>query len=116
MASILIVDDDENVRYLLTCIFADSYSVIEACNGKEGLEAVRQYQLELIITDMQMPLMSGLSMIREIRASNQEIKIIAFGTFFPGKEEELMAAGANLCLQKPVDIEMLKCTVTEMIK
>ena len=80
MTRILVVDDHESIRSLLrAALESEGYDVIEAENGDEGL---RHYQVEptdLVITDMQMPGMNGLELIRELQGASPWVKVMAIG-------------------------------------
>ena len=67
--NILIVDDEEINRIILSNIFDAEYGIIEAQNGKEGLDAVLRYQerLSAVLLDVIMPEMDGIEMLRELQ-------------------------------------------------
>ena len=78
MARILVVDDDNAVRLLLRSMLERrGHSVVEAENGAEGLQYYRTAPADLVITDIQMPVMDGLQMIKKLRADFPTAKIIA---------------------------------------
>ena len=66
--SILVVDDDEATRKLLHA-YLQQYRVIQACDGEEGLEKFHLHQPDVVITDIKMPKIDGLSLLREIKKS-----------------------------------------------
>ncbi|WP_455585356.1 two-component regulator propeller domain-containing protein [Bacteroides sp.] len=70
--SILIVEDNAELRTFLCNILTDTYIVIEAANGQEGLERALQDMPDLIISDVMMPVMDGLDMVKNIK-SNRNI-------------------------------------------
>ena len=78
MACILVVDDDNAVRLLLRSMLERrGHSVVEAENGAEGLQYYRAAPADLVITDIQMPVMDGLQMIKALRDDFPTAKIIA---------------------------------------
>jgi len=78
VARILVVDDDAAVRLLLrTLLERRGHFVVEAENGDEGLRYYRDAPTDLVITDIQMPVMDGLQMIKELRSAFPTVKIIA---------------------------------------
>jgi|KBSSwiStaDraftv2_1062776.scaffolds.fasta_scaffold328163_2 two-component system chemotaxis response regulator CheY len=78
VARILVVDDDKAVRLLLRAVLERrGHSVVEAENGAEGLQYYRVAPTDLVITDIQMPVMDGLQMIKELRGAFPTAKIIA---------------------------------------
>ena len=78
MARILVVDDDKVMRLLLRAMLErQGHSVVEAENGDEGLSYYRAAPTDLVITDIQMPVMDGLQMIKALRGDFPTAKIIA---------------------------------------
>jgi two-component system, chemotaxis family, chemotaxis protein CheY len=68
MARVLIVDDSEVVRQRLrVCLLDAGHQVLEAVHGREGLELACQHSVDLIIVDVNMPIMGGFEMVREVR-------------------------------------------------
>jgi len=68
MATILIVDDEPIIRQLFQKVLEhDGHTIITAGNGREGLEAMRQQVPDLILLDLMMPLMDGISFLRLLR-------------------------------------------------
>jgi len=89
VARILVVDDDTAVRLLLrTVLERRGHAVVEAENGAEGLQYYRAAPTDLVITDIQMPVMDGLQMIKELRSAFPTVKIIAIS----GEKSGLAAA------------------------
>jgi len=89
VARILVVDDDTAVRLLLrTVLERRGHVVVEAENGAEGLQYYRAAPTDLVITDIQMPVMDGLQMIKELRSAFPTVKIIAIS----GEKSGLAAA------------------------
>ncbi|MDJ0619301.1 MAG: CHASE2 domain-containing protein [Calothrix sp. MO_192.B10] len=108
---ILIVDDraanTELVSKMLTAI---GFSCFEASNGQEGLDKLAEIQPDLIITDLSMPLMDGLEMIKRIRNHKlyQNLPIIvSSASAFSTDKEKSLAAGGNYFLPKPVQLDEL---------
>jgi CheY-like chemotaxis protein len=89
VAHILVVDDDQAVRWLLRAMLERwGHSVVEAANGAEGLQCYQAEPTDLVITDIQMPVMDGLQMIKELRSAFPAVKIIAIS----GEKHGLAAA------------------------
>ena len=66
----LVVEDNTELRNFLNDILSGTYKVFEATNGQEGLEQALQYVPDFIISDVMMPVMDGLEMIRKIKENN----------------------------------------------
>ncbi|HWA16778.1 MAG TPA: sigma-54 dependent transcriptional regulator [Gemmatimonadales bacterium] len=107
---ILVVDDDESLRWVTQAQLRQSgYDVNVAADGRQALEAIRQDPPDLVITDLKMPGMSGLDLLKQIRALHPEIVVIvvtAFGTV--ENAVEAMKAGAYDYITKPVNMEELR--------
>lgn len=111
---ILVVDDDESLRWVTQAQLQQSgYEVTAAASGNEGLASIQQTPPDLVITDLKMPGMSGLELLRKIRADCPEILVImvtAFGTVETAVEA--MKAGAYDYITKPVNIDELRLIVS----
>jgi ligand-binding sensor domain-containing protein/signal transduction histidine kinase/AraC-like DNA-binding protein/AmiR/NasT family two-component response regulator len=108
---ILIIDDNEAIRFQLKNGLQNFYEINEAENGKEGLELAKALQPFAIITDLMMPLMDGNDLSRELK-SNQatsHIPVILMTSMDREPSEwESYRAGVDFYLQKPVQLLMLK--------
>jgi len=117
-STLLIVDDNAEVRESLKqCLEAD-YNVLLAKNGEEGLQKASHFKPALIISDIMMPIMNGIQMIQEIHKKKelQEIPVI-FITARSDTEglEEAYKAGASDYLHKPFSPQELKIRVKNLI-
>ncbi len=115
MSSILTVDDSSSVRMAIKVALAGAgHSVSEACDGSDGLSKARMSKYDLIITDLNMPRMNGLEMIREIRKLPMQTgtPIIFLTTESDvNLKQQAKAAGATGWLVKPfVPDHLLKVT------
>ena len=110
-ASILTVDDSPSIRVALKIALTNAgYSVAEAANGAEGIEKARASAFDLIITDLNMPVMDGLTMIEEMRRMPDQMGVpIVFLTTESdaAMKERAKAAGATGWLTKPFDPDQL---------
>jgi CheY-like chemotaxis protein len=114
MASILLVDDDDQLRTMLSNVLTHAgYQVQEASDGQQAIELYRSHPTDLVITDLVMPEKEGLEMIVEFKRLYSDAKIIAIsGGGGHGRQSYLkMAAafGAQRVLAKPFShAEMLE--------
>lgn len=115
---VLIVDDDVATRRLYSFLLNNGgYTVVEAEDGMEALEKLRQISCSLVITDMNMPRMDGMELIRNIRCDYPQLQVIlitAFGT--PETEKQARRIGANDYLAKPFDFEELEERVRRLFE
>lgn len=104
-ASILTVDDSPSLRMAIRIALTGAgYDVTEAGDGKEGLDKASATRFDMIVTDLNMPIMDGLTMIRELRKlpSQSGIPIIFLTTESDdGMKQQAKAAGATGWLVKP---------------
>ena len=113
MYSILVCDDEKDiVSALKIYLMADGYQVFEAYNGKEALEVLKEQDIHLVLMDIMMPEMDGLTATRRIRSLNrsdaERIPIFAVTAgIFPGDIEKIKAAGMTAYLPKPLVWEEL---------
>ena len=110
-ASILTVDDSPSIRVALKIALTNAgYSVAEAVNGAEGIEKAKASAFDLIITDLNMPVMDGLTMIEEMRRMPDQMGVpIVFLTTESdeGFKARAKAVGATGWLTKPFDPDQL---------
>ncbi|UVC06940.1 response regulator [Rhizobium sp. TH2] len=118
-ARILTVDDSASIRLTTNVALSNAgYSVTEAINGAEGIQKATSGSYDLIVTDLNMPVMDGLTMIRELRKipSQMGIPIIFLTTESDGSiKEQAKAAGATGWLTKPFDPENLVKIVRKVL-
>jgi two-component system response regulator (stage 0 sporulation protein F) len=116
--SILIVDDQYPICYGLERLLSEEYVIYKALNGMEALEIIRHNSdIDIILTDIMMPVMDGIEMIEKVRLDNKDIIIIAMTAVFSGEKiNEVIEKGANQCLMKPLDIPQLELTLKKSIE
>jgi two-component system NtrC family response regulator len=117
METILIVDDEKNYLLVLSAVLEDDgYEVLTALNGSEALEIQKRSDLDLIVTDMKMPGMSGIELLENIKAVDPGLPVImmtAHGTV--DKAVEAMQKGAYSYILKPFDNDRLIIYVKKAI-
>ncbi|WP_322494117.1 response regulator [Chloroflexus sp.] len=108
--TIIVVEDDAATRRLYRFLLRNSgYDVIEAEDGIDALEKLAVHDCDVIITDMNMPRMGGIEMVRTLRQNRSQVYVImvtAFGT--PDTEKNALRAGVNEYLTKPFDFDELE--------
>lgn len=117
--TILAVDDSGSLRQILSfSLKAAGYGVIEAVDGQDGLDKAKQQQVDMVLTDQNMPGMDGLSLIRALRQMKnyQNVPILMLTTESgDDMKAQGRAAGANGWLVKPFDPARLTEVVRKLI-
>src|ERR1051325_2889686 len=117
MANLLIVDDELGMRQFLTHLFQrDGHTVRAAENGRQALELLRVAPADLIISDVRMPDMNGIELLRAARELFPDIEVVlmtAFANVDTAREAFLL--GAYDLVQKPFDNDVLRETVARAL-
>ncbi len=113
---ILVCDDEESIRLLLTEALKSSYEVIEAMDGREVVKIVTREPLDLLIIDIKMPGTHGLEAIERIRERNATIPIIICSAYRL-MEDDIVVKTSDVAafITKPINIKELKTKVFELI-
>lgn len=116
---ILVVEDNENNRRLIRDVLLYyGYEVIEAGDGVEGVRLAKEHLPDLILLDIQMPVMNGFTALNVLREApeTKNIKVIAMTSFaMTGDKERIMAAGFDDYISKPIDTRELPKLVERML-
>lgn len=116
--TILIVEDNNEVRNLIYEIFKDSFNVIVATNGIEGLEFSRNYEIDVIVSDLMMPKMDGLEMCENLKSDirTSHIPVILLTARTSSKvQKKGYETGADIYITKPFNAETLKLQVHNIL-
>ena len=117
METILIVDDEKNYPRILGAVLEEEgYEIFTANSGPEALETLDGTDVDLVLTDMKMPIMDGIQLLENIKAKDPELPVImmtAHGTV--DKAVEAMQKGAYSYILKPFDNERLIIYVSKAI-
>ena len=119
MRRILAVDDSPSMRQMVSFTLARAgYDVIEACDGVEALEMAKRDPVDLVLTDVNMPNMDGISLIRELRElpDYAHTPILTLTTEGGSDKKQLgRDAGATGWILKPFNPEVLVDTIEKVI-
>ncbi|MEW6115422.1 MAG: response regulator [Nitrospirota bacterium] len=117
---VLIVDDSASMRQLVSFALKDAgYEVIEAANGKDAISKLGSAKVEMVITDLNMPEMDGISFIKQLRNTPgcKFTPVLMLTTESQeSKKQEGKQAGASGWLVKPFTPEQLVETVRKFVK
>ena len=117
--TIITVDDSPSVRQMVSFTLRDAgYTVIEAGDGKDAMGKLANATVQLIITDLNMPNMDGIQLIKEVRSSatHKFVPIVMLTTeSMDSKKQEGKAAGATAWIVKPFNPKQLLGVVKKIV-
>lgn len=117
MAKLLIVEDDANLRMLMTLRLKNKYEIAVAVNGADALEVYEQGGIDLIVTDVMMPVMDGYTLVEKLRASGHLTPVIILtakdGLMDKGRG---FAVGTDDYMTKPVNFEELSWRIDALLR
>lgn len=119
MTKILAVDDSASMRQMVSFTLQGAgYEVVEACDGQEALNKAKQNQVDLVLSDVNMPVMDGISLIKQLRTlpSYKFTPILMLTTESAAdKKTEGKAAGATGWIVKPFNPDQLLNTIKKVL-
>ncbi len=115
-ARILVVEDGTSNQKLITIVLQRAGATVElANNGQIGVEKALAGKYDVILMDMQMPVMDGFTATRRLREEGCQLPIIALtANAMKGEEEKCRAAGCSGYLSKPINVDLLLRTLSEL--
>lgn len=120
MASILVVDDSASLRNMVTfTLKQEGYQVVEAGDGKEALDKAKTGRFDLVLTDVNMPVMDGITFCAELRklpAFKFTPVLVLTTESSPEMKQRGKAAGATGWLVKPFNPEKLLSTIKRVVR
>jgi len=120
LAKILIVEDNAlNIKLFCDLLAAHGHEPEAITDSRNALDAAREFVPDLVITDIQLPHVSGLELIHQIRGDKKlaEIPIMAVTAYSAtGDEERIRAAGAQAYVSKPISVVKFAQTVDELLE
>lgn len=116
--SILIVDDNPDIRLLISEILKKDFRIYEAADGKQAYDKLKERDVDLIITDLAMPVMDGFELIEKIQSTKyNEIPCLIVSSRADKEQlEKVLDHGVEHILPKPFDTKELKIRVNHLIK
>ncbi len=117
--TVMLVEDTDDIRSLLKFILEGrGHRVIEAMDGQQALDLVAYEIPDLILMDLQMPVMDGWEATRRLRQlpSTREVPIVGLSAHCrDGYRDAALAAGCNVCIQKPSNLKTLDTLLTQFL-
>ncbi len=117
--NVLIVDDEPGLLLSIECGFErqEQFKVLTAGNGEEALEVLTREEVDLLITDLQMPKMDGFQLLAKMNVDYPNVVNVAMTAFATPKiEEQLKSLGAYTFLSKPLDVDTLENCILSSLK
>ncbi len=118
MSTILLVEDNEDFRFYLKDNLRNSYKVIEAADGKEGWQKALALHPHIIVSDITMPQMDGISLLQKLKSDKRTSHIpVILLTALTNEEQQLsgLETGANDYLIKPFNFEILHAKIRNLL-
>jgi two-component system chemotaxis response regulator CheY len=117
--TVLVVDDATSIRQMVAYTLTQAgFEVIEAANGKLGLDQLERCRVDLVVTDLHMPVMDGITFIRELRGRQQTrfTPVLMLTTESQAeKKQQAKAAGATGWIVKPFHPEKLLDVIARVL-
>ncbi len=119
LKTILIVEDNElNMKLFNDLLQASGYNTVQTKDGKEALKLARDHHPDLILMDIQLPEISGLEVIKIIKADEelQDIPVVAVTAFaMKGDEEKIREGGCEGYIAKPISVPIFLETIAKLL-
>ena len=120
MAKILVVEDNAlNIKLFCDLLNAHGHQTEPVTDSREALEAARTFKPDLVITDIQLPHVSGIELMQQLRADEElkDVPIMAVTAYAAaGDDERFRAAGAQAYVSKPISVMRFAETVDQLLE
>lgn len=117
MKKILVAEDNDSNYILMTYILRKGYEFERAMNGQEAVDMVEKGGYDLVLMDLQMPVMDGLEATKVIKASHPELPVLAVtANAFGSDRDAAFAAGCDEFITKPVNAATCLETIAKFLK
>lgn len=119
LPAILVIDDNKDILWMIKDIFREEYTVLTAENAEEGMKALKKYSPSLVITDIMMPGIDGITLTRQIKQNQHLMHIPIIILSAKNDNSDKVAgvnSGADIYITKPFDVNYLKTVVTKLLE
>ena len=114
---ILIAEDNESNYKLFESILKYDYHLIHAWDGQEAVNMFKEYNPQIILMDINMPVLNGYEATKEIRKYSAKVPIIAVTAFaYASDEQQVMESGFDGYMPKPINARQLKAQLTDIMQ
>lgn len=116
-AQILVVEDDEDIQEYLSSLLDGRHTILHAGNGEEALQVIDREEIDLVISDIGMPVMDGFELLRRVRQDRQNLIPFLFLTAHTDKHEVVQALllGVDAYVTKPFESDELEARVQGLL-
>lgn len=116
LGTVLVAEDDQLIRTIFVEIAkGEGFEVVEADDGQRALQLVMSRKIDMIISDMKMPLMDGFDLLVSVKKLHPEIPVTVITGFNSEyREEDALAAGADAYITKPFKVADVAATLQKM--
>jgi CheY-like chemotaxis protein len=114
--NILVVDDEPGIRTMVQFeLSSQGHNIFTADSGVRALEVIRESPVDLIITDMRMPVMDGLDMLVQVRKTHPQVPVILMTGFVEDRVQKVVELGVVGTLHKPFTLDQLSELVNKTL-
>ncbi|MDL2213704.1 response regulator [Bacteroides sp. OttesenSCG-928-J23] len=117
--TILLIEDNEDLLQLMVKLLGAEYSIFTATNGQEGLDVIRSQDIDLVVSDIMMPVMDGVAFCREVKNNLETSHIpVLLLTAKTGEADRVDAyqSGADAYLNKPFNLSILHARINNLLR
>ena len=115
--AVLVVDDEVGPRESLRMILYPLYQVFTAADGQEALALLQKQDIDLVTLDMNMPGVSGMDVLKEIRKRNADVEVIVVSGYMnPNNTQEAKEYGAAAVINKPFNVTDIIASVGKLVE
>ena len=117
--TVLIVEDNEDMRQFIRYILSDNYNLIEAENGEEGFEVAKKHLPDVVISDVMMPKTDGFDLCQLLKTNvaTNHIPVILLTAYALDEQKQVgFESGADAYISKPFNVRLLKTRVRKLIE
>jgi CheY-like chemotaxis protein len=120
LRTILVVDDNPDSRHLLRSVLKNSCEqVLEACQGQEALDVITRAEPDLVLLDLEMPVLDGFAVLSELRRDPRftalPVVAVTANAMF-GDREKALAAGFDAYITKPIQAKLVRRQVEQLLR
>ncbi|MDN3690656.1 two-component regulator propeller domain-containing protein [Cyclobacterium jeungdonense] len=119
LPTMLLVEDNSDLRLYLAEVLKDTYTILQASNGREALQLALRYIPDIILSDVLMPEMDGVAFCQAVKTNIKTSHVpVVLLTARTADEDQLIGlkSGCNLYLDKPFNLEILRSSLTNLLK